>query len=1199
MIDTVKTIILCLSIQAICLFANSAQQTVFVTKQDREAIRNIQSRTNFYERAVVTNGTENFRLDDNGISISNVSLKNLTFPNGSVSNYFWGKEIIVDSEGKGNFSTIQGAVDYIDGIHDTNDSIEISVRVVAGSYYENVVVRKKNIIIRGDDRRSKLWGSLTIMDSPTFVSGLYIRSVDGKTPVTYTNVNSSVLGSLHNCYILNAINVDTNTYCFAVANCNVKVNLNNTELYTANRHSGENAKSVLFYMSGPGGGNLEVHGCRLKTSSLGPEKNNDEILAILDGTSNMQIENSTWTPVHDEYPSVIINDNSWVGWFESACETDQNLDRHIEVKGTSPNKIWYYPKEVGSLKVTGNLRLGTGDSHIRLFSDGTNTFQEDVNSVTSMLLTANNGGLTNENDSIALNALSIFADTNRVETLWSRDRTEFRDATGGVWRIYTIVSNELPVVVTQHYDTIALDSTLTNYLKQTDLSGTITNIIFGLGYVSNYQENVTLGGVGLGTYEKDSIAASNLFLGGTAIVSNDLDVSGATRTTDLYAERIGVKTNTPQEALHINGNALIESNLTASSVHSTSGDLYLQGTNFGPRIVNSITNGQDNVTLAGTVFSSTGNRVVFPNNATYIRSDGTLYGHVLGTYDAVTAQLVDSPVYGNAPFGLQFGSSAMISWSAAQMWAEKDTFIYRDSFGTVGISSNLVVIGTNTAYSFSTTNFYGLGPTIANAQLNLFSDGTNTFSKDVNGSNSMFLTTSNGGITNGQDNVSFGTISSSNLTSIGTVVMTNGSVFIQGAENREGHAPLVVQNTTPYSDPWSQYAQIWLNSAGVTFARMRVDGTFMMNGRIDGTHFNADGSQGAGFNYFGNAGASIYGGVLTTPTWGIDYPALGIIDFNTYGTNRMRIGADGDITISNNLTVARTNTAYEIFASNTAHAKDFLLSDELGMTDTINVVSGIYRNYTDTNPIVVVDPNVSIYKINVSEPSAFSNDLSRLNLNNRIAEWELWINFTSTNALSSTFQGFEFQHETDFSVTGCYKFVCSTTDGITVQARQTYPTIYEVNAVPYCRGDNNFAYSAYLNVLDDGTTNGAVIAFLKPDKHTYYMVKMNVGFGNPDCATNTVSIRVGTSVYGGGDRLLPEVAVSLQNPSEWWAGATTGFIMFPPIATNGWWDYEQITHWGFFEATRLANNGNVSCQRLFLRQANELEIKAWEQKNLP
>ncbi|MCK9154773.1 MAG: hypothetical protein M0P12_01525 [Paludibacteraceae bacterium] len=1426
-----KTIILYLFSQMLCLFLPAGQQGVFVTKQDRESIRNLQSRTNDYERAIFTNGTENFSLDDNGISVSNLSLKNLIFPNASVTNFFWGKEIIVDSEGKGNFSTIQGAVDYIDGIHDTNDSIEISVRIVSGNYYENVVVRKKNIIIRGDDRRSKLWGSLTIMDSPTFVSGLYIRSVDGSTPVTYTNIDSSFLGSFHNCYILNAINLDTNTYCFSVANCNVKININNTEIYTANRHSGENAKSILFYMNGPGGGNLEVHSCRLKTSSL--DKDNDEILAILDGSSNIQIENSTWMAIHDANPSIIINDNSWVGWYDSACMNDKDLDRHIVITGTSPNKIWYYQKQVGSLKITGNLRLGNEDSPIQLFSDGTNTFQVDVDSVTNKFLTATNGGLTNENDNIALSALSLFADTNRIETLWSKDRTEFRDATGGVWRIYTVISNEFPVVITQHYDSVTLDSTLTNYLKQTELSEEIRNIISGFGYLTNNHENVTLGGVGLGTYEKNSLAASNLFLSGTAIISNKMSIGGTetdsatltvndstgsgnirigsfgvgsgyfmeiidnyinlgsgysgfsgslklnkngwTETSYLYTDRIGINTNSPYEALHINGNtlvesnitvmgtgeiggtvlretggyaiettqdgdsrmlyisrkdssvmpklriegyenglgiindqsftgkaslslfssgnidawhsltlnpdgyvgiglfspterlhvrgnALIESNLTASVLYSTSGDLYLQGLNFGPRIINSITNGQQGpITLGAASFGNIG-------EDTGLRILGTQTGdnwsgRIIAGGPSVVVLLGQ---YGDRAW-LGARTADLNSWENFEINPDGNKKVYLGAYpsqgrpiltidnatgettikgGTVRISNdgignggNLIVDYTNTSSYFSTTNSYGLGPTISNFQLNIFSDGTNTFQKDVNVRNSMFLTTENGGITNGQDNVElgnitangtntaevlrsesgdiylrgtnfgsriangvtneqdnveFGAVSVSNFTSIGTVVITNGSVFIQGAENREGHAPLVVQNTSPYSEPWSQYAQVWLTPSGDNLARMRVDGAFLMNGRIDGTHFNADGSQGAGFNYLGGPGLSPHGGVFTTPTWEIDYPALGIMDFNTYGTNRIRIGADGNVVISNNLTVAGTNTAYEIFISNTVHAEDFLLYEDSGFTGNINVVGGIYKNYVDTNTIILIDPNISVYKISVSEPSAFSNNLSRLEMNQRIAEWELWIDFTTTNALYSTFQGFSFQQQPDFTVTGCYKFACSTTDGITVQAKQLYPTIYEretakildINGDAFSVGHNLFLKD-YFNT----DTIGSITIIEDPSKK--WILELTLG-GN-SLGTNSLIWGLGVFRPGFGYSefktvITPKDELNLLNYLGTYSQRSYT-ITIPSVTEieNG----DNLIRYVHISASNATDN--IFIQKAVIKKMNELEESAFGQ----
>lgn len=308
-------------------------------------------------------------------------------------------EFLVDASGGGDFTTISQAVAHVDSLHAITPNTEISVHVAPGTYYEDITITKARIILRGDNRRAKIWGSITILETPTYLSELYIRSVDGRTPLVYKNINSATISTLSDCYLLNAISLDATTYTMEVTNSSVWVNLAGCEIYNGNTSSGSSSKSVVFGLHGTGG--LEVFDCRLKTTSSYPTKNNDEFLAIMNSDISVQYENSIYLSVHDETPSVIVNGTSDISWSDSSIVNSQNPLIPLRIAGNSVNPIVYYNKSVGKFFVNGSMNLGPATNlQVTLSSNGTNTFQSDVNFVTSV---------------VSISAVSI---SNTVYSMW-------------------------------------------------------------------------------------------------------------------------------------------------------------------------------------------------------------------------------------------------------------------------------------------------------------------------------------------------------------------------------------------------------------------------------------------------------------------------------------------------------------------------------------------------------------------------------------------------------------------------------------------------------------------------------------------------------------------------------------------------------------------------------------------------------------
>ncbi len=112
-----------------------------------------------------------------------------------------------------------------------------------------------------------------------------------------------------------------------------------------------------------------------------------------------------------------------------------------------------------------------------------------------------------------------------------------------------------------------------------------------------------------------------------------------------------------------------------------------------------------------------------------------------------------------------------------------------------------------------------------------------------------------------------------------------------------------------------------------------------------------------------------------------------------------------------------------------------------------NVIISTPISTLTTGEVVMVTPSQSkrVYQVKASVPITLTNDLSQLGANcTTNYEWETWINYTATNALSTVWDSrIAWQQQTpDLTVTGLYKFAFSTACGTIIQARQTYPTVY-------------------------------------------------------------------------------------------------------------------------------------------------------------
>lgn len=329
-----------------------------------------------------TNGTVNLR---GNAFYKDSEVVNLATLHSNVAN-----EITVDVSGYGQFTSITQALAYVDQIHATNATLYVNLHIVAGRYNENPVF-KGYTVLRGDFRRTRIYGNTTITGGPTFFDGFDFRTTDGSTPLTVDGLTlKSVLG---NCYILNSFNKDSPSYGIVMTNSVDYLQINNTEVYTRNSSDTANAKAICIMASS---GGFELVNLRLKTSSS-PAYDN-EYLGWFFGTAAIQVENCEYQVLHDHYGNVYLGDvTTGFEWMDSSAENNEYLGNFLNIYGDGAGNARFYGKEVGSMKVHGSILYSAGNTNIGLnvFSDGTNTFQTDVNNVTGMVLTTANGGVTN------------------------------------------------------------------------------------------------------------------------------------------------------------------------------------------------------------------------------------------------------------------------------------------------------------------------------------------------------------------------------------------------------------------------------------------------------------------------------------------------------------------------------------------------------------------------------------------------------------------------------------------------------------------------------------------------------------------------------------------------------------------------------------------------------------------------------------
>jgi len=243
---------------------------------------------------------------------------------------------------------------------------------------------------------------------------------------------------------------------------------------------------------------------------------------------------------------------------------------------------------------------------------------------------------------------------------------------------------------------------------------------------------------------------------------------------------------------------------------------------------------------------------------------------------------------------------------------------------------------------------------------------------------------------------------------------------------------------------------------------------------------------------------TIYVDNPTATGWGATWNGMPVVQMPVYADSVTIAGTNLQTTLAGKVDTNHTGNvsiAGSLTVTNNVLANDFHITSTNFSIPSYNtnyytkgeVDAMVFTPVTSVSPVanvVTIIPTRAKKVYDVTASSAitlFTNNLSGLTLNGtEKVEWESRINYTVTNALSTAWESrIEWINGTpDLTVTGRYEFAFSTSDGVTIQGRQVYPTVHDWRKSIMCDGNNvanNTSFSVAWNRLLTGTTGTATI----------------------------------------------------------------------------------------------------------------------------
>lgn len=263
-------------------------------------------------------------------------------------------------------------------------------------------------------------------------------------------------------------------------------------------------------------------------------------------------------------------------------------------------------------------------------------------------------------------------------------------------------------------------------------------------------------------------------------------------------------------------------------------------------------------------------------------------------------------------------------------------------------------------------------------------------------------------------------------------------------------------------------------------------------------------------------------------------------------------------------------------------------------TNTVPYTPTISTPITVSTGIIHVVSTNRIYSLSVSSPNSISNDLSSLSFDGKSEKrWEVWVNYLTTNSLSTQWDNrMDFGgYSPDLTVTGQYKFVCSSIDGTNIITKQIYPTVYDWTAFPsYEPNSNTPNYPLYWNqMIPLASTNSYAMLCCFYDFNKPCILKFESFVYTANGPTNPITIKIGM----GRTAQLPENnSTTLDDSFFIGANAQGGYATstyYVPVLQK----LNKYAVNPYIQFIRPYPAVRACIYKFSLKQANELEIKAY------
>jgi len=296
---------------------------------------------------------------------------------------------------------------------------------------------------------------------------------------------------------------------------------------------------------------------------------------------------------------------------------------------------------------------------------------------------------------------------------------------------------------------------------------------------------------------------------------------------------------------------------------------------------------------------------------------------------------------------------------------------------------------------------------------------------------------------------------------------------------------------------------------------------------------------------------------------------------------------------------AKADESADHFTNATAHASIFAGYVPTNDSRVVNAVTNVSNLALVATPIstlstgatVTITPTYQqkVYEVTASaSTTTLTNDFSALNLNGTTnISYTVGITYPTTNTLSTVWDSrIEWiglaSTTPDLTVTGRYEFAFSTSDGVKIQGRQVYPTVYGWSMNPLIAG-GTYSFNSYSLSATAPTTT---VRYHRCSTVSDYMIHQIHIMSENANSTNTILTGVVTGSNETPSEITTnEVVLSVQytdyflkimryQPQDSYMTAKKMVYCAPISSTTG-------------HKNRMYDYGQKS------RPANELEIKAY------